>query len=231
MLSNCVNYRINISTIPEKEVEVYLNGAPKGKTDSASTLEFERKKMLFTWSPVIFVKKDDFEGWFRYYNVNDITYKNLCDFKVNILPKERTINIGITFLTDSAFDENLLNRCSLKETNYYQRDYELRPPFKPVGLTFLGILFTGIGIAGDIIGIAWFVDAKNTEETWFFGPDFSRAMGRLFLIPGTISLAFGASILVFSTPRWRDYNEWRYYDDRAESNRLPPVGIFLNKEF
>jgi len=42
MLSNCVKYRINVSTIPEKEVEVYLNGVPKGKTDTTGTFKFEK---------------------------------------------------------------------------------------------------------------------------------------------------------------------------------------------
>lgn len=234
-LSNCVNYRINVNTIPGDEVEVFIDGVPKGKNNNNGELSFEYNRISPLKSPVVYVKKDDYEGWFKCDVINyKPTYKNVCNFDIDNSNKG-VKNIEITFLTYSSHYIDIKDRCSLEDVNNYKRDYKFNFPQKPVARTVIGATFITVGFAANIIAAACFSYSEKYERTDYssslmFG-DLYQFFGRLGVIIGITSSGLGTAFILGSTHKWKNYYEWQESQDIMDTKLPTQINIVVTKDF
>lgn len=218
-LSHCYNYTIKVNTLPKDEVEVFINGVPKGKTDTSGELEFNYKDTPSFRSPIIYTRNEYTEGWFQCNFKNRFWYKNVCNFELDT-NKYNLYGISVTFLLDSNLNSNP-NICLSGKTTNFSKPYILKPPNSPRGRIIVGTILSGLGIVGNIIGINMFSNAndrikkeKENPDSFFlssWAAGFEKFWGSVLMGAGTISIGIGTPLLINSHYKWKNYKEWKEY--------------------
>ena len=218
-LNSCIHYTVKVNVLPEEEVEVFIGGIPKGKTDENGELEFNHRDTPSFKSPVIYFKKDSFEGWFQWNFKNRFWLNNVSSIKIDTTEakKKSLYKINITFLLDSSYLNNTAHSFPGKKYRF-KKPYFPKPPNPPHYRILTGCLLVIYGMIGNISAAKLISGVREWEKDpdppflsgW--GYAFDLLWARLLQGSGTISLGVGIPLLINSRIKIQNYREWERYE-------------------